>query len=247
MQNQLIESNLYELLSFVRGCSGLQYINDGVSGFVGVSHSSSAWPYMTVNVKDGVSESDIAVLPELIKKGFPTLAILGDDASRLEDSMKQVALRKVSVWANMYIDSKANINVPSHIEVREINSGELEEWKELVEDVLFQKKKLDAALFTTGVNAKKFKLLGAYTNENKLVGTLMIFFGSVPGVYMVATHDDFRKQGVASGLVSAAVKYVNVSGCPYLVLHSTAVGLPFYQKIGFNITGNLSLYYYMNK
>lgn len=247
MLNQEIESNLYELLFFLKDSSGIHYAYDELSGFVGVSHDSSAWPFMTVNIKKDARESDIDALLGLNKREFPTLTILGDDTSHHEDSLNEMSYRKISMWANMYIDSTISIDVSDNIKVKEIADDNLDTWKELVEDVLFQKKGLDKQLFTKGVKENKFKLFGAYTDENKLVGTLMVFFGSLPGVYMVATHKDYRKMGVASNLVSTAIRHIQDLGCPYMVLHSTAAGLPFYQKIGFRTTGNLSLYYYMNK
>lgn len=66
------------------------------------------------------------------------------------------------------------------------------------------------------------------------VGTAVLAKGIV-SVWNLATHDDFRRQGVATALMERLLGDAWEDGCDSSLLYSTAMGYPLYQKLGYEL------------
>jgi len=74
--------------------------------------------------------------------------------------------------------------------------------------------------------------------DDRIVGSLMVGYDGHRGwVNYLACHPDFRRQGVASGLMSRAVELLVERGCPKLNLQvrdGNAAAVGFYESLGFS-------------
>lgn len=248
MNSFLIESNLYELLQYLCnvGIADCKYYNDGK--LTGVSSGTSAWPHLTVNKNNDIEIADIAQLPGLIQnENYPPLLLLGNGCEDFDDVLTNKGFRKISYWTNMYLDmSLTDYTLRNEVEIRELLPGDIDSWINVVTEVLFTGKSLDKQIFIKGQENGRMKIFCAYIDTIP-VGTLMVFFGKYPGIYMVAVDKHYRKKGVASELIGHTVAYLKQKGYDTLVLHSTVEGYPFYKSLGFEETGKINLHYYINK
>ena len=74
--------------------------------------------------------------------------------------------------------------------------------------------------------------------DDRIVGSLMVGYDGHRGwVNYLACHPDFRRQGVASGLMTRAVELLVERGCPKLDLQvrdGNAAAVGFYESLGFS-------------
>jgi GNAT superfamily N-acetyltransferase len=59
----------------------------------------------------------------------------------------------------------------------------------------------------------------------------------------VYTLPDFRKQGIASKLISLVVEEAKQYGCERILLHTTDMGRPLYESLGFEISPTTMAFY----
>ncbi len=246
--NIQIESNLYELLEYLHEIGAAENVSNTKKSFTGFRTDTSAWPYLTINKGSGISEEEIAALPGLVSdENYPSLLILGDGYSGFDDELAKAGFRKISFWSNMYLDISPAIDAQGkNVEVREVLPADIDAWISVVTAVLFPTKALDKSIFVAAYEGSRVKMFGAFL-EGRLVGTLMVFLGTLPGLYMVAVDKEYRKKGIATNLVAYTIDYLRSKGYDILVLHSTVDGYSFYKSMGFNETGKMNLYYFINK
>lgn len=248
VNNIQIESNLYELLDYLHEIGVAENVSNTKNSFTGFRTNTSAWPYLTVNKKSDISKEEIAALPGLVSnEDYPSLLIFGNDCSGFDDELAKAGFRKISFWSNMYLDISRAIDVQGqNVEVRDVLPVEIDAWVNVVTHVLFPNKALDKSIFVSAYGNGRVKMFGAFI-EGKLVGTLMVFLGTLPGLYMVAVDKEYRKRGIATMLVTYTTDFLRSKGYDTLVLHSTVDGYSFYKSMGFNETGKMNLYYFINK
>ncbi len=247
IDNSKIELNLIELLRYlcdIGVADSVQTQNEKITAF---TSASSAWPHLAISQND-VTANDIAELPELVKgQLFPPLLLIGDAVVGMDDFLADAGFRKISFWKNMYLNlDNFKYTSTQTVSVREISTEEIDEWLIVAATVLFTGKLLDKNIFTIGREKGLLKMFGAYSGL-QLVGTLMVFLGDMPGVYMVAVNKEYRKRGIASELMAYTANHLQQRGYEAVVLHSTIEGYRFYQNLGFEETGKIDLYYYINK
>jgi len=82
-------------------------------------------------------------------------------------------------------------------------------------------------------------------SDRRLVGTVMAGFDGFRGwVNRMATHPEFRRQGIASRLMSRAEEGLATLGCPKLniqVRAENASVVKFYQEAGYSIEDRISM------
>jgi GNAT superfamily N-acetyltransferase len=77
------------------------------------------------------------------------------------------------------------------------------------------------------------RLFTAFLNGVPVGTSLVIRTGDVAGVYSVITLPDARRQGVGTAAAWAAVNAARGWGCDVVVLQASAMGLPSYERMGF--------------
>jgi GNAT superfamily N-acetyltransferase len=241
-----IESNLYELLDYLHEIGVADKLSSDKHNFEGFRTNESAWPYLTVC--KSFSKEEVTILTGLVSnESYPSLLILGDDCLGVDEDLTEAGFRKISFWANMFLEIRQTMYVQDQdISVREVMPVEIDAWLDVVTKVLFANKTLDKNIFVSAYRNGRVRMFGAFMGT-KLVGTVMLFLGTLPGLYMVAVDKEYRKRGIATMLVGHTSDFLNKEGYDMLVLHSTAEGYSFYKSMGFNDVGKMNLYYFLNK
>lgn len=72
-------------------------------------------------------------------------------------------------------------------------------------------------------------------------GSFFIAAG-VGGVYNIATVDALRGRGIGAAVMAAGSAWLRDAGQHVAILHSTAAGFPFYEKLGFRTYCSLEMY-----
>jgi ribosomal protein S18 acetylase RimI-like enzyme len=83
--------------------------------------------------------------------------------------------------------------------------------------------------------------------DGKPVATSQLFLGAgVAGVYCVTTLPEARGRGVGAALTFAGLRDARAMGYRVAILQATPMGAPVYQRMGFQDTGRLSHYEFIN-
>ena len=250
--NQPKENNLYQLYQDIARISKAQYVNDETSGFSFVKHEGSEWPNCSFISQRPYDYHFQALIDNIKKNVFPRLFIFNEDDllnPLLNEFLSANRFLGAGKWLNMVLDAESwNLEPANGNECREIKEyDEVCEWAESASLFLFKGKKLDRDIFFNGIEKGLLRLF-AYVFEGKIIAiTLVYFVLPVPGIYMVATHPEFRKRGFGFDIMNYSLQNIMSSEVKQVTLQSTLDGLPLYKKMGFVTNAELSLYYCMAK
>jgi len=108
----------------------------------------------------------------------------------------------------------------------------------------------DDALTARYADAIKARDLDSSPNEhfgafwhNELVATGSLFLrGDNAGIFNIATHESFRKRGIATRLTRAILQRALERGARYAVLLAVPEAVSMYQKIGFDTVFDVDIY-----
>ncbi len=252
MQIPRPEINLYQLFREIAGTGGVEFVDDPVSGFCCIKNEGFAWPNVSFIDQDGKEQYSFNIFIAKIREGvFPRLFIFNEDrleAPLFKESLAAGRFMPADRWVNMTLNLETYIAADRTNDLIEIEEPDLvNEWTETLSLGLFGNKKLDNELFRDGMIRGRFRLF-ARKVENKIVATTMVYTdGSVPGIYMVSTHPEYRKKGYGYEVMNFTLSRLKEEGSPEVVLQSTQAGLPLYTRMGFDSNAALSLYYCLIK
>ncbi|QCB92268.1 GNAT family N-acetyltransferase [Cellulomonas shaoxiangyii] len=78
--------------------------------------------------------------------------------------------------------------------------------------------------------------------DGRVVATTeLLVTGDVAGVYLVATLETYRRRGLATALVHAAVGHAVASGAHVVTLQASSSGAPVYARLGFQEVSTIHL------
>lgn len=81
--------------------------------------------------------------------------------------------------------------------------------------------------------------------NDKPVATAALFLGAgVAGIYCVSTLPSARRQGLGAAVTLAALRDAHAMGYRLGILHSSPMGFPVYQRLGFSHLCNLDNFYW---
>ena len=81
----------------------------------------------------------------------------------------------------------------------------------------------------------------AYANQRPVSMCALVATDTASGIYSLATHPSYRRQGYGEAMMRAAIKTWHTGGRP-LVLQSTEAGYSLYRRMGFKDAGRFSVY-----
>jgi len=153
----------------------------------------------------------------------------------------------VGEWVNMTLSDLhfSAMTGKDKIVINEIdgeNSGYLSDWNRVIGEQLFRGKQLDKYLVKTLSCKNEFKLYGG-RYDGVLVSTGLVFYGSMPGVYMIATEKPFQGLGFGRAMMQKILNDCVVSGYKEICLQSTGAGLNLYKSLGFTESGKSVLFF----
>jgi len=168
-----------------------------------------------------------------------------------EEKVNQLDIKKIDFWPIILLDLKTVnlqlLNISEYIVLKVNNEKQFQEWYDIVIAVLFPKKSMPYGFFQNRMNDNRYSLYVGYY-KNLPVTTAMVFTdNNVAGFYMVATKNDFRKQGFGTGIVIRTILDAKESGSSYMTAQSSRMAFPVYQQIGFQHVNTLDVYWMLGK
>lgn len=263
---EAIEGNLYGLYEAVSATGLVESGNAGDFNFI--RHRQSVWPNMCYPGPSGLPPNIGKLVKAMKEEGCPRLVVMGEDmaAPGVIAQMNGNRFVCAAEWVNMELcirddtsgkdagnqgKSPGTSTGPEEspeLICRVIDAGKPGDWKEwssIAEATLFKNKALAPEIFRGGQEKGIFQLIAGYS-EGRAVSTSLLYFGSLAGVYMVATSEGSQGRGFAKKLMKYTASLAAHRGYSSLVLHSTGQGLRLYTALGFEKRGKLLLYFCMS-
>lgn len=182
-------------------------------------------------------ELDIDHIASKIRSGkYPNSLLITEfkDFERLRKVLESKYFNCFYTQAGMAmdLDSFECANIYKSESMRILNTmDELNDWIECIKSVFGSVKSIE--LYSKYLANKNF-IFFAYYNENKIVGTTLLYLSEeIAGVHLVGTLENSRKQGIGSKLVKLAFSYAKEQGKKIGVLQASPIGKSMYNKIGF--------------
>lgn len=165
--------------------------------------------------------------------------------------LEQEGLRPVEHIPGMAADLHAmpdDAADPSGLEIREVrDAAMLDAWIEVLR-TCFEMPDVAANFFGNGIRSIGFHPDLPYRHyvgfwRDELAACSAVYLGDVSaGIYNVATLPAFRGRGIGSALTRWPMRLAKERGIRVSVLHSTPLGKPVYEKLGFTERCRLTIY-----
>ncbi len=249
----LIENNLYSLY---RGFANAgDYALTERPSYSWIWTDKSVFPRNIFQIDPAMDETALSDLVQLIKddRASPFMVFRNDKVNDdFIEKLKAKGFRQVMHWPGMALPLQHNhkwtVADDPAISIKKIRDAEdVSEWAGMVEDILFNSRKIDRKVLNNLVHTPALSLYTGYY-DNVPAGTLLMWTGDqVAGLYMITTRPDFRKKGVAWQMTNKAIRDAAFTGCHYAVLESTQQGLSIYRKAGFLESCSFSIYWMLGK
>ncbi len=133
------------------------------------------------------------------------------------------------------------------VECRRIAAAELEEWASLLADSYGLPRILGELCAETtryGSDAADSTMqFYAVYDAGRMVSTSQLFLcDGLAGIYCVTTHPDFRGRGYGALATAEPLRLAAGLGCEIGILQASTMGLPVYERIGFEVSGTAAFY-----
>jgi ribosomal protein S18 acetylase RimI-like enzyme len=218
--------------------SGL--VNEGrVGDICWYKAEKGGWPNKISLSSDNVSPEHIEQADhEVVKKNAPPYWIFRSDDSRrhVSSALLNKGYRQVDQWKGMYLDLRQiqDNSFDPKLVIRPVQeSAGLHEWMTIINKVLFKQQPVNERITGSFIKNNKIEMLTGYLKNNPVSALLIHFKGEYAGVYMVATHQNFQRQGFGQQMMQKTLQVARQQGSKFCILHATSQGLKLYQKLGF--------------
>jgi ribosomal protein S18 acetylase RimI-like enzyme len=245
---------LYRIYDYVVANSFADVAQAG--NFKIVTSAQYGWPnlcYLSEET-DSIESEHIKLLKSKLEviasKNNNTIAVLINENAlnaEIQQTIISEGFAPVTKWVNMKLEltstNETETSRPANVDVIEVKlHSEISSWKNLAGMVLFKGAQLNENLFIKGVSDGYFRLF--QTLENGLpVATVLLCMEQTPCIYMVATHNEHRRKGLAKLAMQAAHHAAGKAGAESVMLQSTKEGLKLYQNMGYLPINNVYLFY----
>ena len=247
--SEIVLSNLYRAYESVRDYEFASFLK--TSSYSSIINRDSGWPNFVFNISSEELnfEKNLNEITDNIKEGkVPPYLVFDNEqlTSTVLDNLAANNFINVEQWAGMSLKLSGKFNADSEKYLVK-DKVDLIQWQNFVSNVLFTAKGLSTEFCEYLMGRKDIRLL-QLKEENKTVASAMLFLeGATSGLFMVATHPDYRKKGLGVEITKATISLSAASGCSNVVLQSTKMGLPLYQKCGFESCNNISIFWLADK
>ena len=204
------------------------------------------WPRTFFDVPD---EEQLPALAESIKKGdLPAHWILlrPENYQTLYPKMEAVGFRKMMTWPGMGLDLAVQdfSQMTNNVEVVKVdNESDLQQWVEVVNEVLFVRSPLDYMFFEDSWRSGLFHFYAAKV-DGKIGATAMTYQqGPDLGIYMVATSTNHRRKGLARAITVQLLKDAQAANLQHAYLQASKMGANIYHNLGFETFCTFDIYW----
>jgi len=185
-----------------------------------------------------------------VKGNAPPFWILGNEYGEEIRLLEKTGLRVIREWKGMALkggDPGPELTKMGNNKVRIHTSeaGTYGDWLGIVNSTLITGAQIGSDFISALSMDQSFRWIVAYM-DNQPVGTGLSFSANgVCGLYMIATEEAFRKQGIGTRVTGALVKLAIDSGDHTIVLHATGHGERIYGNMGFKEYNKYSVMWYL--
>jgi ribosomal protein S18 acetylase RimI-like enzyme len=187
-----------------------------------------------------------AIFAHYLHRGVPFFWLVHPTAlpGNLGDQLEERGLVEVESFPGMtaFLEDvpEPSQEIPAQVEIREVM--DLVDRSSILELIAWRWEVPEDARRYLGDVSSAFDVRGPGSNvrvwvawkEGKPVSKVVLnITGSVAGIYGVATRPEARGLGLARNMTLMACQAARESGCRLCVLHSTAMAVNLYRKIGF--------------
>lgn len=252
---EAIEDNLIEAWEFLAGLPDVEYYKSAhFIRYIGGIPFPLCNSIMRANFSaEGLDRQiDEALAPILLRR-LPLFWWIGPATrpaglgERLAERGLRLAEEIPGMAADLHAAGGDDRGLPG-LTIREVMDGDtLDTWMEVfgtafeIPDVAvdFFRNAIGAGRFRPGVPYRHY--LGLWKDEP--VACSSVYFGrAAAGIYNVATLASFRGRGIGAQMTRRLVRIARERGMGTAVLHSSPLGRPVYEKLGFRERCRLSVY-----
>lgn len=193
------------------------------------------------------------VATSIRNKKIPPFVIVNQNyyGATIEPVFEQNGMRKIDYWPVMSLNTdqdKPEAASVSKLSISPVvNSADLTEWFSIVKEVLFPHKKIPFDFFNSRLRDKKYIFLLGRKNGIPIATSMLFISEGIAGLYMVATREEFRKQGFGQLITHESLEEARSQGIQYVTLQSSKAAYNMYIKIGFKHLYNLDIYWMLGK
>ncbi len=242
------QSNMEKFYELIGDSPFSQFNRHPLYTYIKTDHKN--WPSLVFNVNltndnpqdvlDTLEEKVLSeIIPEivLLPPTFTTPSILSLIRKR---NYPQAA------WTDMSHDLKILPSLPiadSDLAIRLMqHPNELSPWMTIVETELMRGKKLFSPLFQYLLSSDDCFLFLA-TKEKIPVSTALFFKNDqTGGIYLVATLQSYRRQGIGQQITTSCLHKAKELGCTQVDIQATESGKSMYSSLGFLPSGIINVF-----
>lgn len=243
----LIENNLVNL--YKEAALAGNFSTGSTSNYSWVIAEHYPWPNFIFNVS--LSEKDTIIIEEIAekvdRKELPPFWITGPamDFLNFQEVAYKFYFKQAIQWPGMAIElNKIENAQTSDVIVNVVESPEqLNNWLQIAENNLFNKKQLPRSVFESFMKSQNFRLFLGFYKGQPVATALMFIYGRTAGFYMVSTNKEHRKKGIGRSLMLSALYFAKTIGCTYAVLQANNMSEMLYKAIGFETYARFDIYW----
>ncbi len=240
-----ITNNLYAF--YKRVAEGCGYETGHIAGCDYVWNRKGSWPSYFLGAPD--REKIHEFVNAKVQGNAPSFWIL--DKKYLEEirALERTGVRVVREWKGMALDGRS-ITPYEHVENRKIrlsfdDQGAHMDWLGIVNTALMTGAQIGDEFFSALSSSVAFRWIVAYMDDQPAGAGLSFSEDGVCGLYMIATGEAYRKQGIGTRVTDELVKQAIDSGNHTIVLHATGHGERIYRNMGFEVHNSYSVMWHL--
>lgn len=241
------QQNIEELFALIGTFPSQQQTNGKY--FDLVKTTKSIWPNQLYNLRvpleqvdelfDAIAKADASTLPKLLMCNPTT------DDQHVLNALREKQYRS-STWTAM---SHNLLDVPLLPQLAKLNillvskEDQMRHWLAVVEAELMGGQLLNEEIFLALLNSRKCSFFLGVIN-GQAVATAFLFKSSNDhgGIYLVATSNTHRNQGIGSQMTQACLQKARFEGCSEVHIQATEDGKNMYESLGFVSQGPIHVF-----
>lgn len=237
-----ITHNLYAF--YKRVAEGCGYETGHIAGCDYVWNRRGSWPSYFLGAPD--PDKIYEFVNAKVQGNAPPFWILDNKHQEEIRLLERTGVRVVREWKGMALEGRSLTTDHDHMENRKIrlsvdDQGAYRDWLGIVNTALMTGAQIGDEFPSLLSSSASFRWIVAYMNDHPAGAGLSFSEDGVCGLYMIATVEAYRKQGIGTRVTDELVKQAIDSGNHTIVLHATGHGQRIYSNMGFKVYNSYSV------
>jgi ribosomal protein S18 acetylase RimI-like enzyme len=241
-----ITQNLYGF--YKRVAEECRYEIGHIAGCDYVWNRKGTWPSYFLGAPD--PDKIYEFVNAKVKGDAPSFWILGTEYWKEVQLLEKTGLRVVREWKGMALKGGSpdlvSKDAENHMVRVHINDpGAFKDWLGIVNTALMTGAQIGSEFFAVLSLSDSFRWVVAYMDNHPAGAGLSFSEDGVCGLYMIATAEVYRRQGIGTRVTGELVKQAIDSGDHTIVLHATGHGERIYKDLGFETYNRFSIMWHL--